>query len=144
MRLIALLAVALPAFAAPVPKELRQRPSLIGMWRITATEGRGVKHTPTQGQRWEFGETSLKIHPDTVPNNPAFVQTCQGTYKLDVDNRTGWFDFFDTGSNSNSLGLYECDGGTLRIGFVFNARGRPVDLKPGTDKVIYTFDRVKE
>ncbi len=145
MRTLAILVLASAAVvAAPVPKEVAKRPPLEGTWRITGKDCRGIAHTISDGQRWEFGAASLKIHPQTVVNDPAFVQTCQGTYALDPGGRIGEFDFFDTGSLGTSPGLYAFEGASLKICFVIGAGRRPVDLKPGTDKVICTFDRVKE
>ena len=141
--LVALILLTLPAFAAPVPKELRKRPTLEGTWERTVTDCLG-QVTDCPGQRWEFGATSMKVHPEPDSKSPAFVQTCKGSYSLESDGRAGGFDFKDAATNRTSLGLYERDGASLKICFVIGGSRRPTDMKSGPSKVIYTFKRIEE
>ena len=134
--LAALLAVALPALAAPVPKELRKH-ELVGTWEITTSNvWGGGPSDQYNGQRWRFAESGVFTITERGQPKPrltgSFTQTADGMSIL----------YGERGVPAKSL--YERDDDTLRLANTKLNGQRAADLRPSADAVIYTFKRVKD
>ena len=131
LALMLLFAAPAACFAAPVPKELRRGPPIVGTWTITGALVNGAERADFHGQRWTFGA-------DGSFSNPSFRA---GSYEV----QPGGIDLkFGRDEAVPWMPLAECDGSTLKLAFP-TARGkRSTDFGAVSNNVVYTFRRVKE
>ncbi len=124
-----LLLATVPAWAAPVPKELKRNDdarNILGTWQMVHHSMGGGPPTP-QSVKW-------RLEPDgkaTILN----LNEIAVTYKLHPGTSPKGFDW--NWPTSSYPGLYELDGDTLKVVILQqNGTARPTKLEPGP-KVIY-------
>ncbi len=131
LALMMLFAAPVVCLAAPVPKELRRGPPIVGTWAITGANVNGTEQAAYNGQRWTFGA-------DGSFSNPAYRA---GSY----DVQPGGIDLrFSRDGATPWLTLADCDGTTLKIAFPRTQSTRATDFVGANNNVVYTFQRVKE
>ena len=129
LALMLLFAAPAACFAAPVPKELRRGPAIVGTWEMTAMD-QGIERADNSGGRWIFAPGGTF----TTPSYPSgtFVERADGTDIRFAANQNPW------------LALIECRGDTLKIAFPKNPAVRAADFVGANNNVVYSFRRVKE
>ena len=129
-----LLAVPL-AFAAPVPKEVRNGAILEGTWKVLALSTNGQPSEPHSAY-WTIGaEGTLTRHDEAKP--PA----AESPIRFKHDRATKAVDYAVNGRNYP--GLYELRGDTLKFCFNMNAQDRPRAIGEGQHLNLWTFARVE-
>ena len=129
IRMLAILAIlATLATAAPVPKELKQRPDaerMRGLWQADA----GSSH-------WFFKGDKLFAGGNATPDVNGY------TYTLNIKAEASPAEF-DLGGASTFAGIYKFVGDDLHVAYS-GGSVRPTDFTPGPNKHIHILKRVSE
>ena len=126
-----LFVASLPAFAAPVPKELKKN-TIVGTWAVTTAVVGVQEQSAYNGQIWKFDA-------DGHLENPSYKS---GTYTVQSD---GIDIGFGPGSGDAIWkAIFEVAGDTLKIAFPKTNATRAEDFLPANNNVIYSFKRVRE
>lgn len=133
--IVPLLALAVTAGAAPVPKAVKQRDDanlVLGEWRCeSAFNGPNEMVGSHKGDVWVF-----------APPGEKSVQNCKGGthYSLAYSFPTPGEKQMDVVCNGNPyVGVYDLDGDTLVI--AFRAKDRPATLEKANGVYVFTFKR---
>ncbi len=144
---LALLLFAVPVFAAPVPKALKQAPATIeGGWRMQSQETGGRQNLPGKGDYnlWKVdGDTMTLIREDNAGKDGVYP--CRFTSETNTDGvRT--FEYKVDQNGYHRRGVCELNGDTLRIAFGTDNKTPPAAVKsePGSGVTVYTFQRVTD
>jgi hypothetical protein len=140
--IVTLLLFALPAFAAPVPKALKAKPTMDGVWEWVEFNGDNgtmeyVIPKPTyrriEGDRISTGKRSI----DDLFREPLILS-------LQVrDEQQPHLRTYDTGGVKYSS-VVELDGDTLRWCYALDLKATITECKPAKGVYYYEFKRVKE
>ena len=139
--LVALLLIATPVTAAPVPKALQVKGArLDGTWEVVCTELGGEVRLGT-GQTWEIdGETVV------LRNNGQVGGSAHYTLVVPTDGGADAVDFttvYDkSGETVLQRGRRVTDGDTLTLYLAMRGE-RPAEAKAGKGVIVYSFRRVK-
>jgi uncharacterized protein (TIGR03067 family) len=123
----AILLLALPALAAPVPKEVKRRPDpelYVGTWETVVSESNGQ---PYSKARWTFDD-KLSMTSNPLPGEAG--STSVWVIKLDPAKTPKTIDI------GAYPGIYEFDGADLKIAYTLGG-ARPAEVKSG-DGVYYS------
>ena len=139
--LMMLIAPAL-ADAAPVPKELRKKPGLRGLWEVVTMQSQGQDFDMYRGARWKITADRIEIeYPEGIRvANPSVVNIISAVDEraspavLDYTNYQG----------TDRKAAFAVEGDTLTLCIPILAPDRPKELKADTSNLFYTFKRVKE
>ena len=142
LMLTLLLAPVALAVAAPVPKELRNPPSLEGTWEVVTMHSLGQETTAYRGARWKIGKDAIGIdYPEairaqypSVSNKINGVNRSASPKQLDYTNYQG----------TDRKAIYEVDGDKLTVCIPMQVTDRPKALASDQTNLFYTFKRVKE
>lgn len=145
---LALLLIAAPLIAAPVPKALKRPPaSLDGRWRVESHEENGRVMPPPKGDYnlWVVAGDTMQLvrEGDTTKEG---VYPCRFVSEPRDDGpRT--FEYKVDSNGYHRRGVCELDGDTLRVAFgsTADAAGQPpAAVKSGDGVTVYTFRRVTD
>lgn len=131
---LALVVLAVPVVAAPVPKVKKQNDAtlVLGRWVIeSATQGQST-YDHQKGDIWVFAP----------PDEKSIQLTKSGTtYSLTYSFPAPSEKQMDVACNGNPyLGVYELDGDTLTI--AFRAKDRPTTVEKANGVFVFHFRRV--
>jgi uncharacterized protein (TIGR03067 family) len=143
LRLLALLVVASAVVAAPVPKGMKAKPTLVGTWEATSMKMKDTDILPANSSVWVIGEGTLVRNtrqPDGTlqPSQPIdFVPDPDRPGELDYTDRNG-------GGPDGNLwrALYSVTADELVISFGVMNEERPTELKEGVGQFYCKFKRV--
>jgi uncharacterized protein (TIGR03067 family) len=146
--LFALLVLALPVFAAPVPKALKKASALDGTWHLTESYSGDTRMQLTDDIRWEINGEQLTVTStkQAVPN--GFVANATRTLKRPDDGGANAIDYTiippDGGQISFRPAVFEVDGDTLKMSLSATHNGpRPADCKPANGAMLYVLKRAE-
>lgn len=129
MRALLVCLLAVPAFAAPIPKEYRQKADdlsrIVGSWTPF----------PGGGEPWQFFADGTAKLPGRGSNEPPILFT--------MDPKSTPKTFMWKPSWGTWNGVYELKGDEFRIAIVSGNGARPTEAKPGTGYEYYEFRRAK-
>ena len=135
MRSLALiLLLAVPALAAPVPKELKNRPDAeryVGTWETVVSESNGQPHSKA---RWTFDD-KLKMVSNPLPGKEG--GTSEWVIKIDPMKSPKTIDI------GSYPGIYEIDGDDIKIAYTLGGP-RPTEVKSGNGIYYTVLRRVPE
>ncbi len=140
---VALLLLALPLFAAPVPKALKKTPaSLDGHWRWESqeTNGKVSAAPPSDYCLWKVaGDTmTLSTEKGTMKDEP-----CQLVSATNADGVRA-FEYKVNSNGYHRRGVCEVDGDTLRVAYKGDSKVPPPAVKGDKDVTVYVFKRVTD
>ena len=137
-RLVALLPIALPVIAAPVPKALNKPPSLDGVWRLVEMNGTPCPEATTDAVTWV-------VDGERVSWRVGGAETLRVRLERPLHDLSGQAELHSSGpSPATQPGVFESEGDDLRV-CVGSAGGkRPADCSTGPDRALFVFTRVKE
>ncbi len=148
IRLFAVLVLAAPLMAAPVPKEVRNAGTTQGIWKLESlvAYGRPVDLGGNQhwnNQHWTIdAEGNMKTH-----NGPVAPGATLSYVRLVIDPKTKTLDYTYTQGNHPPAhpGTYELTADTFKVSCNLKGTGaRPTTTEPGPDVYVWTLKRVKE
>ena len=146
--LLALLLLAAPLAAAPVPKALKQaKPTLDGTWEVVEVHSDGVKSENPVVAKWVIDGESLTLLRRDDKRLPARVVTSYSLVKPDKADSPAALDYVisyaNAGRPNRTLpGVFELDGDTLKVCYAISPNGeRPTGCKPAEGAVLYVFKR---
>lgn len=122
------IAVSTVALAAPVPKAVKKKPDaevLAGEWETIVSESNGQFRAPSGVYRWNFDtDLTLRSHPTGQSERAVkwTVKIAPGQSPKEIDLTDGKMTY---------KGIYEFDGGDLRIAYATGDRPANFDPKSG-------------
>ena len=133
-----LLLSTLPAFGAPVPKELRAGDAqrIAGVWTLTTAKYGQEDYESAHGTKWTLGADGKAIRDR--PNEGIG----KATFKLDPKAGVKTFDWI-TEEGNTFVGVYELDGDRFKVILVVNTRERPTVCRPTEGGYCFEFQRGK-
>ena len=135
MRSFALILIAaLPALAAPVPKEVRKQTDaerFVGTWETVTSESGG---NPYSKARWTFAE-DLKMTSKPLPGEAG--GTSEWVIKIDPKAKPKTIDI------GSYAGVYEFDGPDIKVAYT-TGTARPAEVKSGAGVYYSVLRRVPE
>ncbi len=142
--LLALLALASPLLAAPVPKALvKKAVSVDGDWRWESQEQNGnVSPAPKSDFcLWRVaGDTMTLVQTQGTSKDEPCGLVCEPKGEGGLRS----FEYKVRSNGYHRRGVCQVDGDTLRVAFGSNNDTPPVDLKSGPNVSVYTFKRVTD
>ncbi|MFY7954053.1 MAG: hypothetical protein ACOVT5_16240 [Armatimonadaceae bacterium] len=141
--LLALLSLAAPLAAAPVPKALKKTPaSLDGNWRWESQEknGKVSQASPSDYCLWKVaGDTmTLVTEKGTMKDEPCGFASATNADGV----RT--FEYRVNSNGYHRRGVCELDGDTLRVAYTADNNVPPKAVKGEDGVTVYTFRRVTD
>ena len=136
---IAFIATALPVFAAPVPKEVKNEGKLEGTWKVVSLVTNGAVNNVGEDSYWTIdSEGVLTLHQGATA--PAVVNKSI-LFKYNAGTKA--IDYTAIAPNRNYPGVYELKGDSLKFCFNLKDQDRPKEIASGLDLNLWTFTRVK-
>jgi uncharacterized protein (TIGR03067 family) len=130
------LLVAIPlVFAAPVPKELKKPPSIVGEWRMIWHDT-GSGQTKSENAVWVFTTERVRF---VAPSSDG---ESWGALTFDLTATPNQF-VLDLRKNGKNAAIFEVDGDTMRLCLQTGNATPPTAFKPGGGCYLYKFERVK-
>lgn len=150
---LSLALTAAPAFAAPVPKEVKkQAPKLDGTWEVTEWHSAGNKVNSSITIRWVIEGDKLTIERNNAnAKGGGLIKSANVSYSLvkpdgGEGNALDYTITYNTpnGPPARTLpGVVEVDGDTLKFCYTNTVNGtRPAECKPEQTNTLYVFKRV--
>jgi|GEM_PF-1818974 len=143
MRAFALLLM-LPALAsaAPVPKELKKRPGLQGVWEVVTMHSQGQEIDLYRGARWRISKDLIEIeYPEGIRvTNPSVVNKITA---VDEGAKPGALDYTNY-QGIDRKAAFAVEGDKLTLSIPVQTPDRPKALAADATNLFYTFKRVKE
>ncbi len=148
MRCLVLVFTALTVESTPAPDAGKtDKDKLQGTWKVVSVIQFDGKPAPEADTK----DAKLVIKGDrwTLLYGPGQRDTFAGTQKLDPVKTPKTIDVEVTegqGRGAELFGIYELDGDSYKVCFASNEKDRPTkfEAKPGTDRLLFVFKRVKE
>ena len=138
--LLAVLLLAVPVFAAPVPKALKKAPPAKpdGVWVLTEFSSDGAALAPNPGmvRDWVFEGEHVHVGAKVEPAHGAKGPPNFTVFDPDRPNLRKW------GTNMAAYEL-NADGDTLRACYAHDGRKELTECKPDKGIHYYVFTRVK-
>jgi uncharacterized protein (TIGR03067 family) len=128
------------AFAAPVPKEVKNGVALEGTWEVVEFQMLGQATNAYNGALWKIGKESMDIEYTAtsgltpVTNKRKAIDTTTTPKSLDYTNYMG----------QDRKAIFEIDGDKLTLCIPTDPPDRPKELKANETNLFYIFKRVKE
>lgn len=145
-RLLVLLVCVAPLVAAPVPKALKGKSTLHGLWEVVERRNDDKPLTKTGREIWVIDENGYAIY-DGLKEVADILDPAVKPYRAKWRHTGEDPSAFDTFGGSDNVGKAELDGDTLRIGFDIHDRKvkvRPAEAKPGVGVAYIHFKRVDD
>ena len=133
---LVVLSFATLAYAAPVPKELKQGAKLEGTWKVESLSTDG-QPAGQEGSFWTIDDAGMLTHHSEA-KPPA--KHSKITFKYDPGTKD--VDYTIISGSRNYPGVFELRGDTLKICFQLNDQTRPKTVEAGKDLNLWTFKRV--
>ena len=133
-----LLLVGLPAFAAPVPKELRGTDAdrIAGVWKLTTAKYGLEDYESAHGTKW-----TLAANGTAIRDRPT-EGIGKATFKIDPKAGAKTFEW-NTEEGSIFYGVYELEGDRFKVILSVNSTDRPKVCKPTEGAYCFEFQRAK-
>lgn len=128
------------AFAAPVPKEVKNGIALEGTWEVVEFQMLGQATNAYRGALWKISKDSMDIEYTAasgltpVTNKRKAIDTTTTPKCLDYTNYMG----------QDRKAIFEIDGDKLTLCIPTDPPDRPKELKADETNLFYIFKRVKE
>lgn len=140
--LVALLLFTLPVVAAPVPKALKAKATMDGVWEWVEFNGNDgqMKYTIQKPNYWRVEGDRISIARQSVEElyqNPL-------THTIRIrDEQQPHLRTYDSGDTKYSA-VVELDGDTLRLAYATDTTKTITECKPADGVYYYVFQRVKD
>ena len=130
------------ATAAPVPKELRKTPGLVGTWEVVTMQSQGQEIDLYKGAKWTIGKDTIRIeYPEGIRlANPTVVNVIHAVDERATPKALDYTNYLGTDRKA----VFSVDGDTLTMSIPVQTTERPKELKADETNLFYTFKRVKE
>ncbi len=127
-----------PAFAAPVPKELRGTDAerIAGVWKLTTAKYGLEDYESAHGLKWTLGADGRAIRDRPVEG------IGKATFKLDPKAGVKTFEWI-TDEGNTFHGVYELDGDRFKVVLVLKGAVRPAGVRPTEGAYCFEFLRAK-
>ena len=145
--LLALFLFAAPLVAAPVPKALKKRPALDGVWQVVEWHSGNAQLQLTDEVLWKIDGETLAVEGKNTATPAGFVANANRTMKKPEGGADNAIDYTilptDGSRPSFRPSVFEVDGDTFTICLTDTHNGpRPAECKPSGDTVTYVLKRV--
>lgn len=141
--LAALLVFVLPAVAAPVPKALKAKPTMDGVWEWVEFSGNNgtIRYAILKPSYWRIEGDRISTAKRTVED--VKLDPLLGSLQIRDEKRPNLRTFQNSGGGSFPA-VVELDGDTLRWCFASDGTTPITECKPQPGVYFYVFERVKE
>lgn len=142
LALFGLLLFAATLHSAPVPKEVRAKPSHVGKWQNVYVDNKNPTVITSRGQFWYFDDAGSFTYQNANEAGPPpkLVE------RMVFDPKTGHMEHSMSAADDKvRLGVYKIEGGRLTINLNGGAgTPRPQGLEPEANSNIWHLQRIEE